>query len=565
MPRPPSFRLRCAASRSGARRRGALALALSTALALLAPGAALAASRRLSQGLPFSDVSGSLSANLKVSPDGRYAIYLQDAVVDEAYELWSVPLAGGDPVRLSGLLPAASGVEQFDVTADSQRVVFISPQESTESYELYSIPIAGPEGAWTKLNPPLPAGASVVLFRIAQEAGRVVYVAQGADHAVYDLWSVPVSGGTALRLRPTVTVPGSGWAQTGDLWFGAGGARVDYLANYANLDKQELWSAPLSGIGSVVKVSRSLVTGGDVVAAEVSPDGTRIVYLADAAVDGRRELWSAPFAGGASVRLNGAMVAGGNVSLVFGFTPEGSRVLYVADQQTDEQNELYIVPADGGTIVKLNPPLAPAADIGYFVVSSDGSRVLFDGDLGTDGIFTLWSVAAAGGAAVEISGPMESGGRVGPGSFLITPGDAEVVYSADAETYGVEELYVVPIGGGAVTKISDARVQGGCSEMRLSPVGPFVFYLGEGADANRLELFRASYLDGPEADVRLNGELVAGGGVGARGGPDFVLVPDGLRALYVADQEVDGRADLELGDVCLLCDGFESGDFARWQ
>ena len=36
------------------------------------------------------------------------------------------------------------------------------------------------------------------------------------------------------------------------------------------------------------------------------------------------------------------------------------------------------------------------------------------------------------------------------------------------------------------------------------------------------------------------------------------------QAIYNADQEVDGQSDLYLGDLCVLCDGFEGGESGRW-
>ena len=70
------------------------------ALALLAavagaPPPATAASHRLSQGLPFSDVD---TDTTELSPDGRFVVYVHDATVDNARELWSARVAGGAEV-----------------------------------------------------------------------------------------------------------------------------------------------------------------------------------------------------------------------------------------------------------------------------------------------------------------------------------------------------------------------------------------------------------------------------------------------------------------------------------
>ena len=147
---------------------------------------------------------------LELSPDGQFAVYVHDATVDEAGELWSVRVAGGAPVRLSGFLPAGVTVEAFAISADSQRVVYLVAQETAGQIELYSIPIAGPEGAWIKLNGELPAGGQVFTCEISPDSTRVVYVAEQHADEVFDVWTVPIDGGTSTRLRPFVTLAGSG-------------------------------------------------------------------------------------------------------------------------------------------------------------------------------------------------------------------------------------------------------------------------------------------------------------------------------------------------------------------
>lgn len=52
-----------------------------------------------------------------------------------------------------------------------------------------------------------------------------------------------------------------------------------------------------------------------------------------------------------------------------------------------------------------------------------------------------------------------------------------VVYNADQETAGVDELFIVPIGGGAVTKLNDPLVSGGdVSSFQLSSGSRTVLY-----------------------------------------------------------------------------------------
>jgi hypothetical protein len=54
---------------------------------------------------PFGDVT-----TFQISPDGRYAVYLADQDMDGVFELYSVFLGGGSPIRLNPLLPSGRSV-----------------------------------------------------------------------------------------------------------------------------------------------------------------------------------------------------------------------------------------------------------------------------------------------------------------------------------------------------------------------------------------------------------------------------------------------------------------------
>jgi len=544
--------------RTGSDGRPRLRLPLLLALLVAAPAPATAGSLRLSEGLPFSDVASGPSS-VRVSADGLYAVYVHDAVVDNAHELWSVPLVGGEPVRLSGLLPAAATVGHFELAADSQAVVYLAPQDSTGVYELYSVPVAGPEGAWVKLNPELVAGGDVLEFALAPGAARVALIADVETDGIADLWSVPVEGGTATRHRPTFTVLGS-TAYEQNLQVSPDGSRAAFLANFSAGGPPELWSARLDGVGGVVELSGTLAPGSPVQPDfAFSPDGARVVYRAAQEVAGRVELYSIPSADGTPVKLNGALIAEGDV-MMFRISPDSSRVLYVADQEVDERFELWSVPIAGGSAVKLNGPLVAGGDLGMrpYGISPDSSRVLYLADQEADERFELWSVPIAGGSAVKLNGALAVEGDIL--EFAFTPDGSQVVYRGDQQTDGAFELYAVPAGGGAAVRVNDPLGPGGrvYDRFAISPDGSHVVFRSQ-ATGGPGELFRAPLSGGDDDDQRLSGDSIPEGFVDAAW-----LHPDGVRVIYVADHEVDQRDDLYVGDPCLLCDGFEAGDFRRW-
>ena len=61
----------------------------------------------------------------------------------------------------------------------------------------------------------------------------------------------------------------------------------------------------------------------------------------------------------------------------------------------------------------------------------------------------IYSVPAAGGAPVKLNAALPPGGNVSSGGLQFSPDGSRVLYSADQDTVGVDELYIVPAAGGA--------------------------------------------------------------------------------------------------------------------
>src|SRR6185436_15352774 len=85
------------------------------------------------------------------------------------------------------------------------------------------------------------------------------------------------------------------------------GTRVVYRQYQGHTDQTELYSVPIDGSASAVKLSGPM-SGDGVVSFEISSDGTRVVYRADQDLWHRFELYSAPIDGSTSaVRVSGTV------------------------------------------------------------------------------------------------------------------------------------------------------------------------------------------------------------------------------------------------------------------
>jgi Tol biopolymer transport system component len=467
---------------------------------------------RLSAGQSFSDAFVEA-----VSPDGRWAVYGQDAETDQAIEIWSVRLPAGLPTRISGLFPADSVIPKFEISPDSSRVVFLSKQDGGGT-EIFSVPIGGPSTSGVKLNGTLTAGGNVLAFAISPDASRVVYVADREVNDRPEIYSVPIAGpaGSGVKLNRTLVAGGrvfSVWEISPD------SSRVVYVASQDTSGVEELYSVPLAGPAtSGVKVSGTLVAGGDVLDLAVSADSARVVYRADQQSDGAFELYGVPLAGPAAsvVKLSLGLVAGGGVENDYRISPDSARVVYRADRQTDGVFELYSVPIAGpaGSGFKLNGPLGANGDVQAdgFAVSPDSSWVVYAADQAIDEV--------PAGYRAPLAGPTGSDDQIwysayqAIADFEILPGSSTVaVRGSETLVDGIVRLWTYPLAG------------------TPDPAG-------------------TDWLGG---EIQPNGDCVS-----------FRLLPDGSGALYRADQEADDQIELYLLYFRLWGDGFETGDTSRW-
>lgn len=522
---------------------GRFALVAAGVLLLAGLAAPLAASTRLSgEAHPFSDVSFTTTLP-KISPDGAYAVYRQDAVTDGAFDLWSVRLDGTSaPVRLSQPLIVGQGqFLTFAISPDSSWVVYSVDQDVNGKLELYSTPIGG--GPITKLNPSLADDRDVAAFEISATSDNVVFSCDRNRWTKYELFSVPIDGPGALAVQLNATI-GFDDDVEGFL-ISPNGNTVVYRAGNTDSDEWDLFAVPTEG-GEAAQISRNLPNGSGVPPTfKISPNGATVVYLADPIVDGSFEIYSVPIGGGDSTQLNPTPVSGGSVDLDFLISADSTRVVYRADQVTDESYQLYSVPIGGGTATRLNGPLAVNEDVeAGFVISANNARVVYRSDEDVTDVIDAYSVPLTGGTPTKLNPTPVSGGDVL--DVAVSNNSTRVVYIADQNVDTLNELFSVPLAGGTAVKLNRTLASGGdVQNFKISPNSDWVIY-GADQDVDTVdELLGVPIAGGTVVDV--NGPLVSGGDVVLK----IVLTPaydisptSGLDVLYGADETTNDKVDL---------------------
>jgi Tol biopolymer transport system component len=486
------------------------------------------------------------TASVQISPDGNRVLYLGDQDADNVFEIFSVPVGGGTRVQLNGTLATGGDVlvNGLDISPDGSRVLYYADETTDEVFEAFSVPLTG--GTPTKLNGTLAVGGDVsnAGLKFNSSGTQVLFHGDQTTDEVFEVFIVPSTGGTPVKLNGALVANGD--TQSTDLQFSPNGSRVIYLADQATDEVFESFSVPSAG-GSAIKLNDTLVAGGDVTLQRINSDGSQVLYLSDQTTDEVFEIFSVPTTGGTPVKLNGSMGVGGDVSN-FGlqFSPDGSRVVYFADQNADNVNELFSVPSTGGAAVKLNGTLVTNGDVGStsILISPDSSRVIYTADQDADNVFEIFSVPIAGGTPVKLSGPMVANGdvSVSTGGRAFSPDSSRVIYTADQDSDEVVELYSVPSAGGTSIKLNGPMALGGDVQpisLSLSPNGSRVLYVADQETDGLAELFMVPVAGG--TPVRVNGPMVTGGGANTAGGQ---FTPDGSRIVFVAQQDTAGTAEL---------------------
>jgi len=436
-------------------------------LVLISPGAANSQCIRLNPDLEL----GENVQSFQISEDGRAAVYIADQEMDGINELYSVDISSDEqtPVKISGDLMEGENVEFFNISPDGTRVVYMADQDMDNVFELYSVPIGG--GDITKLNSPLGANSDVTpLFQISS-GGRVVYTVERGDGA-FELYSVPIvpaAGEEAVIIN--IPFAEGGFVLPSDFQITPDGSRVVYRIAQDPSSGIDLYSVPIGG-GEAVRLNDLIAGGGSVSFFRISPGGRVILQTRESGSD-MDVFYSIPAEGGEAVRV---FREPDGVDIITLEVSSGGRVVYLADRISSFEFELFSVPVDGGGTVKLNMDGQKLNSFGInFGINQDGDRVVYTTD--TNELFSvsilgsgeavnlgqnvgsfqisavnnivvytnieetqLNSVPILGGESTLLNQPpLVENGEIT--SFEITPNGSRVVYRADQSIDGVFELF----------------------------------------------------------------------------------------------------------------------------
>ncbi len=133
-----------------------------------------------------------------ITPDSTRALYLADAFVDERFVLFSVPLDGSQAPVALGTIPVSNGGAPLDsrvvrLTPDGLRAIYLGASDVNGMHELFSVPVAG--GPAVRLSGTTGPDQDVYSgFVVVANGLAVLFRGDLEADARDELWIAPVDG-----------------------------------------------------------------------------------------------------------------------------------------------------------------------------------------------------------------------------------------------------------------------------------------------------------------------------------------------------------------------------------
>jgi len=137
---------------------------------------------------PVQLTAGITAADARVTPDGRYVVFL--STQDGTQSPWLVPTAGGEPTQLAVAAIGFGG--RLDISPDGRRLMFLtrSPEDGVERVALCDLPACSDR---TEIVGP---DRSRAPFRFMPDGQSIAYL----DSTATNIWAMPLDGGPARQV-----------------------------------------------------------------------------------------------------------------------------------------------------------------------------------------------------------------------------------------------------------------------------------------------------------------------------------------------------------------------------
>ena len=306
---------------------------------------------------------------------------------------------------------------------------------------------------------------------------------------------------------------------------------VIFIADKDTAGTVELYATSDDG-KEIIKLSGTLVTGGNVVDFKVSPDGGSVAYVADQEIDEVFELFVVSVDKAAdenAVKISGSPMAGNGVK-EFSWAPDNSRVAYIADQNTADVFELYTSLPNGNSNLKISQPAEPDEDVDEFSWAPDSQRIAFLANFNlSDAVDLFTALPNISSSDQQISSGVGSGQKVT--SFKWSPDSALIAFISDKGGLGFTDIFRLfttsPVNSNNILVSGNLASTSDVKAFKWMPNGVRIAYVVKVSD-RVFELYTT--LRDIEASSLISDDLEDDED------DKFAWAPDSSRLAYIADQ-----------------------------
>ena len=465
-----------------------------------------------------------------------------DATADELY----VSIDDGTAItveKLSGTLVSGGQVVDFAVSPDGRLVAYKANQQVFSKFELYVVPVEG--GTVRNVSRQSTNILEVEEFAWSFDSSAIAFRAfNPVPNTVgnIELFTVSPTGGAPVRVSAFPNVDG----EVRDFAWAPSSLLLGYTQNVilGTPEKFDLFSTrPFRQDNNQLSNS----AGTNSIIATVtdfawSPSSSLVAFVADVATTGINELFvaDASIVGATPVSLSGTLQTLGEVT-DFKWEPNNFRIAYRADQFFDQRFDLLTVLSDGSQAPILVSNLTvDNSTVDDFAWAPDSSRIAYIADQDTVGVFELYTDNAVGTSVRKVSDDLISGENVR--AFAWAPDSSLIAYQANQDDINDDELYTTtPNLDGDFIKVSGTPTTGGLRKtfdaFAWAPDSSRIAYIARQASTD-FE-FYTSTPDGNINDSVAPVPLPSGGIVDS-----FEWEPNSSRLAYLADQDTLGVDEL---------------------
>lgn len=314
------------------------------------------------------------------SPDGSTILFYSDR--EGSFDLYTMPAEGGTPRRLT-----FDGAVQGRFSPDGRRVVYargavaltIKEYRGSSNYDIWTVPVEGgtptrlTSSPWNERDPTW-----------SKDGDAIFYCAEDDHH--YSIWRIPSEGGTAEKIVPCPDGDAIGLSISPD------GKELLFQKNFRlhrlSLETKAVKDVPIrirSDVKGWTTETRKLTSGAK--NPSFSPDGQQVAFSL------RGDIWVMGAAGGPARRVTSGMVSAEWPR----FSPDGKRIAFNSNQHGN--SDIYVVPTGGGKAQQITT--AKANDF-YHSWSPDGKWLVYTSE--SSGNRDIWKIASDGaGEPVQLT------------------------------------------------------------------------------------------------------------------------------------------------------------------